>query len=87
MKKWCKSAPFLFYNSVTFKNSDVQYFVMIKFYLQGDGTTWEIHLGTRLRVKVVPPNIFNCQCISAEWPVIFEKNAFEILRSPYVLLN
>ena len=23
--------------------------------LQGDGTTWEIHLGTRLRVKVVPP--------------------------------
>ena len=24
-------------------------------HLQGDGTTWEIHLGTRLRVKVVPP--------------------------------
>ena len=23
--------------------------------LQGDGTTWEIHLGTRLCVKVVPP--------------------------------
>ena len=23
--------------------------------LQGDGMTWEIHLGTRLRVKVVPP--------------------------------
>ena len=22
---------------------------------QGDGTTWEIHLGTRLRVKVVHP--------------------------------
>ena len=25
------------------------------FHLQGDGTTWEIHLRTRLRVKVVPP--------------------------------
>ena len=24
-----------------------------------------------------PPNIFNSQCISAEWPVIFEKKAFE----------
>ena len=34
-----------------------------------------------------PPNIFNSQCISAEWPVIFEKNAFEILRSPYILLS
>ena len=22
---------------------------------QGDGMTWEIHLGMRLRVKVVPP--------------------------------
>ena len=27
----------------------------IYFILQGDGTTWEIHLGTRLCVKVVPP--------------------------------
>ena len=34
-----------------------------------------------------PPNIFNSQCISAEWPVIFEKNIFEILRSPYILLS
>ena len=57
-------------------------------HLQGDGMTWEIHLGTKLRVKVVPPpNIFHSQCISAEWAVIFEKNAFEILRSPYVLLS
>ena len=48
--------------------------------------TWEIHLGTRLRVKVVPHNIFNSQCISAEWPVSSEKNAFEILRLRYILL-
>ena len=34
-----------------------------------------------------PPSIFNSQCISAECPVIFEKNAFEILRSPYILLS
>ena len=56
-------------------------------YLQGDGTTWEIHLGTRLRVKVVPPNIFNSQCISPEWPVNFVKIAFEILLSAYILLS
>ena len=31
--------------------------------------------------------IFNSQCIGAEWPVIFEKNAFEILRSPYIPLS
>ena len=51
--------------------------------------TWEIHLGTRLHVKVdpSPPNIFNSQCISAEWPVSFEKNDFEILRLVYTLLS
>ena len=49
--------------------------------------TWEIHLGTRLRVKLVPPNIFNSQCISVEWPVSFEKNAFEILHLAYILQN
>ena len=60
----------------------------VKINLQGDGTTWEIHLGTKLHVKVIPPpNIFNSQCISAEWPVSFEKNAFEILHSPYILLS
>ena len=50
--------------------------------------TGEIHLGTRLHVKVVPPpNIFNSECISAEWPVSFEKNAFEILHLAYMPLN
>ena len=34
-----------------------------------------------------PPNIFNSKCISAKWPVSFEKNAFEILRSSYMLLS
>ena len=34
-----------------------------------------------------PPSIFNSQCISAEWPVSFEKNAVEILRSSYILLS
>ena len=29
--------------------------VSTKVHLQGDGTTWEIHSGMRLRVKVVPP--------------------------------
>ena len=38
-------------------------------------------------MKVVPPTIFNSQSISAEWPVNFEKNAFEILHSPYILLS
>ena len=33
-----------------------------------------------------PPNIFNSECISAKWPVSFEKNAFEILHSAYMLL-
>ena len=34
-----------------------------------------------------PPNIFNSECISTEWPGSFVKNAFEILRSPYILLS
>ena len=39
-------------------------------------------------MKVVPtPNIFNSQYISAEWPVNFEKNAFEILHSVYILVG
>ena len=34
-----------------------------------------------------PPNILNRQYISAEWPVSFEKNAFEIFHSAYILLS
>ena len=41
------------------KLNDVSVCILIShkkvFSRQGDGTTWEIHLGTRLRVKVVPP--------------------------------
>ena len=60
-------------------------FIKSKFRLQGDGTTWEIHLGTKLRVEAYPPpNIFNPQWISAEWPVGFEKNVFEILHLAYI---
>ena len=32
-----------------------------------------------------PPNIFNSQCINAEWPVSFQKTAFEISHSAYIL--
>ena len=49
--------------------------------------TWEIHLRMRLGLKVVPPNIFNSEYISAEWPVSFEKNTFEILHFTYILLS
>ena len=34
-----------------------------------------------------PPNIFNSECISAEWPVSFEKNTFEILHPAHMLLS
>ena len=34
-----------------------------------------------------PPNIFNSEYISTEWPVSFEKNTFEILHSTYMLLS
>ena len=54
-------------------------YALPKLLLQGDSMTWEIHLGTRLSVKLVPSNIFNSQYISDEWPVRFEKNAFQIL--------
>ena len=37
--------------------------------------------------SIPPPIIFNSQCIRAEWPVSFEKNAFEILHLPYILLS
>ena len=42
---------------VTFANENFEILFLIDFFLvlQGDGTTWEIHLGTRLRVKVVSP--------------------------------
>ena len=58
-----------------------------RLYLQADSTTWEIYLGMRLRVKVVLPNIFNSECISAEWPIRFEQNAFEILHTTYIQLS
>ena len=38
-------------------------------------------------MNVVLPNIFNSECISAEWPLSFEKNIFEILHSAYMLLS
>ena len=37
--------------------------------------------------KLYPTNIFNFQCISAEWLANFEKNAFKILHSAYILLS
>ena len=44
------------YNKFTFNTFTVRQKPQTSFtaqYSQGDGTTWEIHLGTRLRVKVV----------------------------------
>ena len=63
------------------------YYKFLHNHLQGDDTTWEIPLGTRLQEKAVHPNKFISECISAEWPVSFEKNAFEILHSAYMLLS
>ena len=44
-------------------------------------------LGDETSCESITPLTYNCPCISAEWPVIFEKNTFEILRSPYILLS
>ena len=58
--------------------------MLLSLYLQRDGTTWEIPLGTRLHVKVV--TIFNSHCISVEWSMSF-MNSFEIFYSAYILLS
>ena len=49
-----------FFSAIKFGNPFCEYQITLKvklfeFILLGDGNTWEIHLGTRLRVKVVPP--------------------------------